>query len=57
MLRSVGMSDSMNASMSVQKSQETGNEKHVDFIVTLVELAVEHEDELAERLDISEVRS
>jgi len=31
-----------------------GIEKHADFMVTLVDLAVEHEDELAERLSISE---
>jgi len=29
-----------------------GIEKHADFMVTLVEFAVEHEDELAERLGI-----
>jgi hypothetical protein len=29
-----------------------GIEKHADFMMTLVEFAVEHEDELAERLGI-----
>jgi len=31
-----------------------GIEKHADFMVTLVEFAVEHEDELAERLGIEQ---
>lgn len=31
-----------------------GIEKHADFMVTLVDLAVEHEDELAERLEIEQ---
>ena len=31
-----------------------GIEKHADFMVTLVELAVEHEDELAKRLGIEQ---
>jgi len=31
-----------------------GIEKHADFMVTLVEFAVEHEDELAQRLGIEQ---
>ncbi len=31
---------------------EGGIEKHADFMMTLVEFAIEHEDELAERLGI-----
>jgi hypothetical protein len=34
-----------------------GIEKHADFMVALVDLAVEHEDELAERLGIEQESS
>lgn len=35
-------------------AEDGGIEKHADFMVTLVEFAVEHEDELAKRLGIEQ---